>query len=104
MKPEDAFTKKSLKRYKKIRRIADDTYVALGYNIIVGRKRVEDGKSDIVYLEVRRAHAFNEGYTSHCFCFESMPTKREVTQVIRLLILTAMNVTVTTEGEKPCGF
>lgn len=85
MKPEDAFTKKSLKRYNALKKIVKGIKLPAWRTAIVGRERLIEGKSDIVYLEMRHEHAFSEGRSCRRFYFNSTPTKYEVEQIIWLL-------------------
>lgn len=82
MRPEDAFTKKSLKRYKRLRRIIKDLETPEGFIIFPGRRRHPEDALNNVYIYV--CNKKDAGMLS--FSFDSMPTKHQVRQVINLLV------------------
>lgn len=76
MRPEDVFTKKSLRCYKAVRKAVNKYPAWTTAGIIPGRQKGVNG----AYVEVRW------GSSRRRYFFERVPTKNEVHGVIDLLI------------------
>lgn len=83
MSPKDAFTKKTRKRYKALRRITRGREV-WGHTLIPGVRRATADTPEHVYLEVRRRY-WNGSHESRYFTFDSMPVEHEVNQIISIM-------------------
>jgi hypothetical protein len=81
MKPEDAFTKKSLKRYKAVKKALKRMPVLDGFVIIPGRERVPGKRSGRVYVKVWHPLGGTE-----VFYFNFTPKTYDVLFVVGLMV------------------
>lgn len=87
MSPEIRFTKRSRKRLKALKKALVSIEAPESHFIIAGREIGSEKVSDTVYVEARRY--INKGcYVKDRFYFHSKPVKKEVKQIVRLLIQT----------------
>lgn len=81
MKPEDAFSKKSLRRYKALRKAIRKADLSGCYDYIPGRQRATDTSPERVYLDVMRR--ISPSHTARKrFYFHTKPHWREVEQIV----------------------